>query len=161
MRLYLLRHAEAVDHVDDDARDLSEYGRKSLEPVAGWVRSQRLLPPDVEVWHSPLRRAVQTAQIFVKEAGFTRALQQRSGLRPEDDPEALLPLLSARGEALLLVGHEPFLSTLATLLLTDTVYPPKVMMEKASLLCLERLGSGENSAWCVRWHLPGPAAGTS
>lgn len=158
MRLHLLRHAEAVDNPDDDARVLSAFGRSSLEPLAGLVYAGRLLPEDLEVWHSPLLRAEETAQLFVRHARLRSRLHLRSGLRPEDDPAELLPTLMERSADLLLVGHEPFLSTLATLLLVGAPYPPKVIMEKASLLCLERLGGGTHVSWCIRWHLPGPAS---
>ncbi len=161
MRLFLLRHAEAVDHPRDEARALSAFGRRSLEPLADLVRVQGRLH-EVEIWHSPLVRAVETARLFAQRLGWkTFTPLARAGLRPEDDPTDLVPLLSVRAGDLLLVGHEPFLSGLATVLLTGTVYPPKVIMEKASLLCLERIGSGPHVFWSVRWHLPGSDSGRS
>lgn len=155
MRLHLLRHAEAVDNSDDDARVLSAFGRRSLEPLAAQVKAMNLMGREVELWHSPLLRAVETAQLFAPRAGLTSRLKMRPGLRPEDDPAELIPVLTGRADDLLIVGHEPFLSTLATRLLVGAPYPPRVVMEKAALLCLERFGLGDYVAWCVRWHLPG------
>jgi phosphohistidine phosphatase len=153
MRLYLLRHADAVDHPDDDVRVLSAQGKKSLERLTGHLRAQRLLSP-ITVWHSPLLRAVETAQLVARGLQWDAAkLTVRQGLRPEDDPAALAEVLERRRDDLLVVGHEPFLSTLGTLLLTGETFPPRVQMRKAALLCLERQHAGPLGGWWLQWHL--------
>ena len=49
----------------------------------------------------------------------------------------------------MLVGHEPHLSGLASLLVTGRTAPPRFLFKKCALLRLDREGDG----WTVRWHV--------
>jgi phosphohistidine phosphatase len=116
MLLILLRHAEAVDRAADDAsRQLTAKGIDQAARVAKYLRRKQLLP-DLVVC-SPVTRAKQTA-VLVAEA-VDRPLELDADLRPGMAPDAGLGVL-ARHETdgiLLVVGHEPDLSGLASVLL--------------------------------------------
>ena len=59
------------------------------------------------------------------------------------------PAIKASSHSLAIVGHEPHLSALATLLVTGRTEPPTFVMKKCAALALE----GAASHWTVRWHI--------
>jgi len=109
MKLLLIRHADALDGLDDDARPLSERGLKSMGRV---VRGLLRMGLEVDhLVHSPKLRAVQTADLvadLVRAEGSTAVLD---GLA--DAPgKALLAHLGAQDGTVAVVGHEPHLTSL-------------------------------------------------
>ena len=143
MLLYLVRHAHAEPGEDDAGRPLSTRGRKAVRQLAAFFRANGALQPG-PVWHSPLWRARETAEILTRGLGLSRKILVESpGLLPTDDPAEILRLLAPIGEDLVLVGHEPHLSALATRLVCGPGHPP--------VLCLESIDAMPGR-WCVRWH---------
>lgn len=97
---------EQARHLDE-IRRLTERGRQRTQAVcahlvAAGLQGDRLIT-------SPLERALETAALAV-EAGLAPSLELAPALAPEGDP---LPLLAWPARRLILVGHEPDLSTLA------------------------------------------------
>jgi phosphohistidine phosphatase len=148
MRLYLVRHAHAVPEEEDARRPLSARGRKTVRQIAGFFRTSGALQPG-HVWHSPLWRARETAEILARGLGLPRkALVETPGLLPGDDPAEIVRRLAPDGEDLALVGHEPHLGALATRLVVGKGKPPAFEFKKGAVLCLENTGAG----WQIRWH---------
>ena len=116
MELYLLRHADADTIAEsDEARPLSEKGEGQGKKVARFCAAHRIAP--ARVLSSPVRRALQTAEIVVAHLGLelTVAPWLACGMRPA---EALKYLQEFAGEpAVMIVGHEPDFSGLAAWLL--------------------------------------------
>ena len=152
MRLFLVRHAHAVDASEDPARPLSGRGRREVGQLAGFLRASGSLAPD-EFWHSPLARARETAQLLADGLGSRSPLKEAPGLEPDEDPAAIALRLASEHRTVALVGHEPQLSTLATLLVRGTPWPPAFVMQKCSVLALERNGEGRGASWVARWHV--------
>jgi phosphohistidine phosphatase len=109
--LLLWRHAEAVDGTPDFDRPLTERGQKHAKEIAEWLSKHS--PKKLKVLVSPTLRTQQTAQAFC----------QQFSIIPELAPDGQLAhLLAAIGwpdqpGAVLLVGHQPNLGQLASLLL--------------------------------------------
>ncbi len=172
MLLYLVRHAHAVSEEEDPARPLSLRGVEDSERVARFLAAGKQFSP-VQVWHSSLQRARQTAQILVREGKWDVALVEKPDLLPENDPAEIaqrVGQLSGIAE-LAIVGHEPHLSGLATLLVRGKSAPVAIEMKKGAVLALENSGdlhkkTGE-PRWIVLWHIhpgliargPGAVAG--
>jgi phosphohistidine phosphatase len=101
---------------------------------------------------SPLRRAVQTAHIIADAYGGIRYIE-RDELAPGADPHPLIDWLAKRhgqGTACV-VGHEPDLSTLLTVLLSDeSELPPKLKKGSASLVRFD--GPVAAASGSLRWH---------
>lgn len=148
MLLYLIRHAEAVDTVPDAGRVLSARGRHQVAVLAEFLRRAKAFRP-AEVWHSPLVRARETAQLLVQELALPVALKQVAGITPEDDPQEIAQSLATLARPVALVGHEPHLSALASLLVAGATQPVVFAMKKGATLALERSGT----RWAVRWHI--------
>jgi len=111
MDLLLWRHAEAVEGIPDHTRELTERGRKQARAVARWLEENR--PKRLRVIASPSTRTRQTA------AAFTENFEVVPALSPDG---SVADLLAATGwpdgsGACLVVGHQPALGQLASLLL--------------------------------------------
>jgi phosphohistidine phosphatase len=148
MIIYLVRHAHAVDADDEPERPLSARGRTQVAALANFLKRSGLFQP-AEFWHSPLLRARQTAELLRQRLALTSPCLLVPDLEPDDDPRAAARRIRVTKHDLAIVGHEPHLSTLATLLLAGTSEPPLVLMKKCSALALE----GTGSHWAVRWHV--------
>jgi len=115
MKLYLLRHGEAGDRKSDleqDAtRTLTRGGRKDILIVADTLKALGLSFDTIA--SSPLKRAEDTAKIVAERLGLSRRLKKWKELEPTSDTSLLLTKLSGLGigSAILIVGHEPQLST--------------------------------------------------
>lgn len=116
MRLYVMRHAEALgtgeNGVRSDAfRPLSPAGRQAAATIARQLRRLGVSPALVGA--SPLLRARQTAEIVAEELGAGGPPETLQTLAPGGSLLDLLDdLESRRLEAVLLVGHMPDLAEL-------------------------------------------------
>jgi phosphohistidine phosphatase len=160
MLLHLVRHAHALAEEEDKTRPLSRRGRAEIARLARLLGACGVFCP-TQVWHSPLLRSSQTADDLVARLLLADALRvEIPGLLPEDDPRELAERLHLhpkdRGD-IALVGHEPHLSALASLLVRGKARPDLFVLRKSALLTLE---SGDathkktgHARWRVRWHL--------
>jgi phosphohistidine phosphatase len=114
MELILWRHAEAADGNPDEARPLTPKGQKQAAKMAAWL--DRNLPNSCRVMVSPTVRTVQTAETLGRKF---KVLEE---LAPGTSPQGILEIVGwpdAR-EPVLVVGHQPSLGHLASLLLGGT-----------------------------------------
>jgi phosphohistidine phosphatase len=129
MHIYLLRHGIAEDTAPSGAdrdRALTDEGRRRLAAAArAW---RRLVAPPALVLVSPLRRARETASVFVDAVRHTGELREEAALVPEAPVAHAMALLEAEQHAatpsVALVGHEPLLGHLLGLLLTGQTHLP-------------------------------------
>jgi phosphohistidine phosphatase len=121
MNLYILRHAAALDKKEwrkaDSDRPLTKEGARKMGKAAKGLR--RL---DLQVdWilTSPYRRAYDTAVFVAKELRLKKKLRLWKSLAPDGDVKNLIRHLALdfrSWESVLLVGHEPYLSQLISVL---------------------------------------------
>lgn len=166
MKLYLLRHAEAVDATEtpsgtDEERALTPRGRRRARALAHALR-QRGIACDL-IWTSPLVRARQTADILARGLRVGRPPVVVELLAPDQPPRPLIAELQGLRplpDALMLVGHEPHLSRLAALLCTGDPEGLDLTLKKCGLCRLEldnvRAGRCATLEWLVspRWFDP-------
>jgi phosphohistidine phosphatase len=146
--IYLIRHAHALDRAEDDLRPLSAKGRKQLRQVGAFLRRNGLLATQ-EFWHSPLVRARDTAERLATQLGGRVKRVEVAGLRPEDDPAVMAKRLQTVRRPVAVVGHEPHLGALASLLVAGRAQPSRFTLRKASVLALERTARGWTVCWLV------------
>lgn len=158
MLLYLVRHAHAVSEEQEASRPLSSRGIDYTRRLAEFFRQNGAFAP-FQLWHSPLLRSRETAEILVRGLNLDCGLVETTDLLPEDDPEETAVRLAAliSTQPLAIVGHEPHLSHLATRLVRGRSHPPAFQFKKGGVLALERTEevhkkSGE-PRWVVSWHL--------
>ena len=148
--IYLMRHAEAVSDEVDPVRPLSARGR---EQVARVCRTLSQIPHfhPVEIWHSPLVRSVETADLLARGLNLNSKILLKVGLKPNDDPGPLAAELAAETRDIAIVGHEPHLGILASMITHDPrrkngFFP----FSKAGLLALSKGPDSWQSEWIVR-----------
>ena len=160
MDLYLLRHgiagsADASRFPNDSLRPLTERGHESMHELGKAVGRLRLRINCI--WSSPDLRAIQTAEIFSEEVLNKRKVQTHKNLSPEGNVRRLIgdiADLDPSIDGLLLVGHEPGLSSLLSILTNGNV-DLRVKFKKGGLaklildnrIGLERCGT-------LQWLLP-------
>ena len=146
--LYLIRHAHALDGDDDAARPLSDRGREQVKRLAEFLRGNGAFAA-AEIWHSPLMRAGETAALLARRISFQGVVREVEGLLPEDDPAAIARQVKTLREPIALVGHEPYLSALASLLIAGSADRTVFVMKKCAALALERTIVG----WAACWQI--------
>lgn len=124
MNLILWRHADAEDlpersgefHAGDLARALTTRGHKQAQASAAWLRAH--IDRHARILVSPAVRAVQTAQALSLPYGIVRELAPGADVSTvlaaagwPDGPEA-------PGDTVVVVGHQPTLGRVASLLLS-------------------------------------------
>lgn len=137
MDLYVLRHGEAGKRLaaasKDSDRALTVAGTKEVEEIA--VALVKLgIKPDL-VATSPLARASQTAAIVTKKLNIIKdRLQDWDELKPEGSRVKLYERLARfKPEAtVMVVGHEPYLSSMVSDLVFDG-QNGRIVMKKAGL----------------------------
>jgi phosphohistidine phosphatase len=146
MQIVIIRHGEAVADAPggDASRFLTGRGRKRTRRVAAWLaRNKRRRP--VEIWVSPLGRAVQTAEIVAEHAGITDRVNVVAELSPGRDPREICDLIAKRDPndgPVALVGHEPSLSLIAGALLGEASFPA---LKKSGVVLIARDPDGKTS----------------
>ena len=149
MRLYLVQHGRAAEKTVDPDRSLTPEGAREVDRVGAFLSPRHLDIP--EVWHSGKARAQQTAERLAKHIAPKAKIETRLWLAPKDEVADLAKALRRRGTDLMIVGHLPFLSRLASLLLTDDENRDLVAFSNAGAVCLER---DDESRWRIKWILP-------
>jgi phosphohistidine phosphatase len=126
MNLYLLRHGIAVErgtpgYAKDADRPLTPEGERKLGQIAEAMQALDLAF-DL-ILSSPYVRARQTAEIIAAALGARKKLEFSNSLACGGDTKDLvdhLKRLQPAPENVLLVGHEPYLSGLVSLLAAGT-----------------------------------------
>ena len=148
VRLWLIRHAHAVDAAQNTVRPVSKRGRKQIRALARFLDKTGALRP-VEIWHSPLVRSRQSAELLAAALKLAAPLVQVTGLLPDDTARPMARRLK-RVRDVAIFGHEPHLSALASLLVTGAAEPPAFVLKKCAVLALERVAA---MRWVVRWQV--------
>jgi len=158
MNLYILRHAIALDHSEwkkaDAERPLSDEGIKKMKKAAKGIRHLDLHLDWILT--SPFRRAYDTAQIVAKELKAKEKLKVTKMLAVGGDQKALIRHLGLNfrsWESVLLVGHEPSLSHLISMLTAGTG-DMDVEIDKGSLVKLSTDSLTYGKCARLEWILP-------
>lgn len=121
MNLYLIRHAIAEEEApsgEDSQRELTDKGAKKMRLIAKGLRT---LGVEFDlILSSPYLRAMQTAEIL-SEVFKKKKFVLSNHLMPAGDPNLLIAEINEKHtvDSLAIVGHEPYLSTLVSLLTAD------------------------------------------
>ena len=142
MNLFILRHGLAGEPGDpayksDSERPLTPKGRRKLRDVTDAMNALELAFE--LILSSPYARAKQTAEIVAEAFGAEKKLELSDSLTPSGSTRELIELLKRRTpplKSVLLVGHEPYLSGLISLLVSGSS-GFHVALKKAGLCRLE------------------------
>ena len=103
MRLYLVRHAEAAQGDPDDLRPLTSAGREAARELGARLAADGLQPDAVLT--SPLLRARETGAELGRALGCEAEADER--LAPGATAASVRAAVAGRGDAVVVVGHQP------------------------------------------------------
>jgi phosphohistidine phosphatase len=160
-QVIIVRHGSAVDIGEngvktDSERMLSADGIKKTELVAAGLKAF-----GVKVGRfasSPLARARETAAIMAEALAPQAKIEIIESMRPVGAHEKTIEWLdSEKAESLLICGHAPDVSELASLLISGHE-SLDIPFKKASALCVSFAGKVEAGLGRLEWFLkPGQA----
>jgi len=141
MRLYLVRHGIAVEsgtpgYEEDSQRPLTQKGREKIERIGSALKDLDVQPD--QIVSSPYLRAVQTTEILAKTLRYQKQVVFTDALVPFGSPEDVINEISRRFmvNELMLVGHEPSLSSITGLLVAGD-HGGSIRLKKGGVCRLE------------------------
>lgn len=158
MEIYLLRHGEAEEspRIPDEERSLTPEGRRKIGAVL--LRARAAGAGASLILASPLRRAVETAELAAAILDTQAPVLKTNALLPGAEPaEVWDEIRRHRDESqLLLAGHEPLLSQVTAFLLgapSARIEMKKGTLARLDLDCFEPAPRG-----VLRWLLTAEVA---
>lgn len=153
MEIYIVRHAIAEDTAKsgggDAERELTAEGKQKMkETAAGFAKLDRKVD---RIFSSPLVRARQTAEILA--AVLKQKVEEMPELSPANTAKEVCGRLEELGKSknIMLVGHEPNCSELASYLL---VGPSELdIVFKKGSICFIEADKPAAGAGTLVWHL--------
>jgi phosphohistidine phosphatase len=138
MLLYIVRHGDADNSMPDATRTLTPKGRDVTRAMAKLLQRSGFVPPQCIV-ASPLARAQETARIMCEEFAVKAPIENSDALLSGIEIERPLSLIASKKgqyQSLMVVGHDPLFSHLASILVTG-VDQPAIEMEKSGVVVIE------------------------
>jgi phosphohistidine phosphatase len=146
MKLYLVRHGDAVSPLVNPDRPLSDLGIQQVEALAEFLEDNAIAVD--HVYHSGVLRAQQTADTLASVVLESKTPQFLDGLKPEDSVDAMNALIETWSEDTMLIGHLPFMGLMVSQLILGHSKSVVVNVETASMMCLHYIGG---SRWVILW----------
>lgn len=161
MQLYLLRHGIAQKEqarVSDAERALTQDGRRKLQQVLKAASDAQVKP--TLILTSPLKRAMQTAEVAQQVLGYKNEILRTKALLPGAGVDQVWEEVRVhRDEAsLLLVGHNPLFAELSGYLLGSSEM--QVDFKKGALLRIDFEEFRAQPKGTLRWYLTAKVAAT-
>ncbi|MBT3261676.1 phosphohistidine phosphatase SixA [bacterium] len=143
MKLYLVRHGNALNALN---RPLSSRGIAEAKLIAKFIKPLHLQVHSI--WHSDKARSIQTTEIMALSLKSLQEKIQKNNLAPNNDIETIKNDIDLETKDLMIVGHLPYLSTLASSLLFNKELPTLIPFKELSILCLNHAGKDQ---WELEW----------
>jgi phosphohistidine phosphatase len=148
MKLYLVQHAKAASKNADPERPLTEEGYRDIQKVSAFIKPLNL---SIDcIWHSGKKRAGQTAEVLKEVIDVSKEITAHEGLAPNDDVTAIKNEIVSDGRDIMIVGHLPFVSKLASLLLTGSESAAIAAFKQGGIICLEQ---NVDDNWQIDWMI--------
>jgi len=134
MKVYIVQHGLSMPEEIDPEKALSPDGNKQSRNMAEFLREKNIRVDSI--WHSPKKRAVQTAHIMAEIVACPET-QEKKDLNPLDPVGNLPGEIEHLNKDLMIVGHLPFLQKLASFLLSGTEDNQFISFRNSGVICLE------------------------
>ena len=155
MDIFILRHGKAEDAGpggSDADRQLTKRGRDDILAVAHWIALQDLHFDLIAA--SPLARAQETAAIVADVLGTPERMRTWMALVPGGNPDTVCREIGRHPDdsLILLVGHEPLLSSLVSRIIAGDDRAG-IVMTKGSLAKIRNYSFTERPSGELHWLL--------
>ena len=148
MKLYFVRHGDAVSSQLDPKRPLSKQGLADIRKVASFIKPLKISVEHIR--HSGKLRAAQTAEILAESVLVEKDCSAHEALGPNDDVTILAYELEAYDTDLMIVGHLPFLAYLTSLMVAGKETANVAAFDAGAIACLKRRNPGR---WQIEWMI--------
>jgi phosphohistidine phosphatase len=153
VEICLVRHAIAVErdargYTDDRARPLTPEGRKRMKAAAAGLRT--LVKPQA-ILTSPVLRARQTAEILGEAFGLKQRLLEALG--NGDHGATVAACQAGREQSVILVGHEPWMSELLSVLVAGSAGTAASVFRKGAAALISFDGAPAAGTGTLEWLL--------
>jgi len=127
MRLFLVRHADALPGEPDELRQLSPVGREAARNLGQRLARDGVLPDAILT--SPLLRARETGDALAAALGCET--EPHDALAPGATAHRIRVAIADRGDTVVVVGHQPDCGQIAAELGDGTApaFPPAGVAE--------------------------------
>ncbi len=146
MKLYLMRHGQALSPQLDPERGLTDSGKLKIERIA--THLQKTGVTFKQIFHSKKKRAQETAEIMTRIISADVTPELHENITPNDDPELIFAEISSWDGDTLITSHLPFVPNLITLLTGQDAYLTSISFETGTVVCLQK---NEASSWSILW----------
>jgi phosphohistidine phosphatase len=146
MALFLVQHGKSMPKEKDPDQGLSKEGLTETQAMAEMAVENNIQV--MRIIHSGKKRALQTAEIFMKALEPEAGIIKGAGLAPLDDVSVFASTLD-NSENLMVVGHLPFMEKLVSHLVNGSLERPVVKFQNSGIVCLDTEDASES--WFIRW----------
>jgi phosphohistidine phosphatase len=147
MLIYLMRHGEAKDAMEDSERSLSEKGKDDVRLIA-----EELLKRGVSldrIFYSPLKRAGETAKIMAEKLLPVGEPTETHELKPDDDPNIWRGRLCSHIKDIMIIGHLPHIGRLSTILTSGNIDAAGAIFPTSGINCIKRKDGKHTLEWSL------------
>ena len=146
MALFLVQHGKSLPKEKDPDQGLSREGLAETQVMAELAVENNVQV--MRIIHSGKKRALQTAEIFMKALEPEAGIIKTPGLAPLDDVAAFSSNLNNE-EDIMIIGHLPFMEKLVSYLVTGSADKPVVKFQNSGIICLDT--EDISDPWFIRW----------
>ncbi len=146
MHLYLVQHGIPKSKTEDPTRPLSDVGRVEVESLGDWAAQAGVKIGQIR--HSGKKRARETAEILASHLKPPGGVVVVEGMAPLDAVQPIAAALPGEEEAIMLVGHLPFMSRLVSYLTNGDPEQSLVRFRMGGIVCL-----GDEEGWQIEWAI--------
>ncbi|MDN3505676.1 MAG: phosphohistidine phosphatase SixA [Simkaniaceae bacterium] len=147
MKIYLVRHGEAVSEEVNPERPLSPQGTENIEKIARHLGGRSF--PLVRILHSQKLRAKQTAEIMQKFVAPEAEMHEHPQMAPNDPIDSAFVQAAAGDGDSMMVGHLPYLQCLLGHMVAGNDHMDLVRFGEGTTVCV----SSVNGRWIIDWVL--------
>ena len=148
MALFLVQHGKSLPKEQDPDRGLSQEGLTETQTMAALALENNV--QIMRIIHSGKKRALQTAEIYMKSLEPEAGISKGAGLAPLDDVSKFASTVSNE-DNIMIIGHLPFLERLVSYLVMGSAEKPVIKFQNSGIVCLDI--EDDTEAWFIRWVL--------
>jgi phosphohistidine phosphatase len=147
MRLYLIHRGEAWPKEANSQRPLTKKGIEDIKKIAYFLKQAKININTI--FHSGKKRAQETASILAETLNPNCVPVEKKGLAPTDPIDNIYKEILSKNEDLMIVGHLPHLSKLASKLLLHSEDKHIIEFRQGGVVLLEKI----EEEWKPKWFI--------